>query len=63
MGVSFREIDIEEVRGAEEEMRRLNGDSGKVPTIVVEEGLVLVEPSDAELRAALDRYLLASITS
>jgi glutaredoxin len=60
MGVSFKEIDIEEVRGAEDEMRRLNGGSGRVPTIVIGDEAVLVEPTDAELRAALDRFLLAS---
>ena len=60
MGVSFKEIDIEEVAGAEEEMRRLNGGSGKVPTVLIGEDTVLVEPSDVELRAALDRYLLSA---
>ncbi len=53
LGVPFEEIDIEEVEGAEEEMRRVNGGSGKVPTVVVD-GEVLVEPSDADLRAALE---------
>lgn len=57
MGVSFREIDIEEVDGAEDEMRRRNGGSGKVPTIFIGDEIVLVEPTDADLRQALqDHY-------
>jgi mycoredoxin len=51
-GVPFKEINIEKVAGAEEEMKRLNGGSGKVPTISVN-GRILVEPSDLELACAL----------
>ena len=54
-GVRFAEIDIERVRGAEAAMRAANGGSGKVPTILLD-GVVLVEPSDAELAAALDTW-------
>lgn len=52
-GVAFREIDIEEVAGAEEAMRLRNGGSGKVPTICLREH-VLIEPSDKELSRVLE---------
>jgi mycoredoxin len=52
MGIRYHEIDIESVRGAEAEMRSRNGGSGKVPTILIDD-VVLIEPSDAELRDAL----------
>jgi mycoredoxin len=51
-GVAYEEIDIEEVKGAEDEMRARNGGSGKVPTIFVGDR-ILIEPSDAELKEAL----------
>ena len=50
--IPFQEIDIEKIRGTEAIMRSLNGDSGKVPTIVIETEngrFVLVEPNDHEL--------------
>lgn len=55
-GMSFEEIDIERTAGAEEAMRALNGNSGKVPTIVIEqetERTVLIEPTDRELSELL----------
>jgi mycoredoxin len=52
MGVKFQEIDIESVKGAEQEMRSRNGGSGKVPTILIDD-IVLIEPTDNELRDAL----------
>jgi hypothetical protein len=55
-GVRFAEIDIEQTPGAEETMRALNGNSGKVPTILIENGTrrtVLIEPSDRELNEIL----------
>jgi len=52
LGISFQEIDIEKVVGAEDEMRARNGGSGKIPTIVIGD-TVLVEPSDLEIRRAL----------
>ena len=57
MGVKFREVDIEEVEGAEAEMRLRNGGSGKVPTIVIGEDVYLVEPADSDLRQALSENL------
>ncbi len=53
---SFEEIDIERSETAETTMREINGGSGKVPTIVLvcdTRQIVLVEPSDAELKQAL----------
>lgn len=55
-GVPFVEIDIETVKGAEDAMRALNEDSGKIPTIVLESPQgrkVLVEPTDRELTTAI----------
>jgi len=52
--VPFEDIDIEEVSGAEQRMRSINGGSDKVPTIVVG-SCVLVEPSDTELIEAVQR--------
>lgn len=52
LGVNYVEIDIEKVDGADRAMRRLNGGSGKVPTVIVGT-TVLVEPSDTDLEAAL----------
>lgn len=55
-GVAYQEIDIEKTPGAEAEMRALNGNSGKVPTIVIGDAAgrtLLIEPSDRELMAAL----------
>jgi glutaredoxin len=57
LGVAFQEIDIEEVEGAEAKMRRRNGGSGKVPTIFIGEDVVLIEPSDSELRNKIGEYL------
>lgn len=56
MNVACVEIDIERVSGAEAAMRAVNGGSGKVPTIVIGDH-VLIEPSDDTLRSALHRYL------
>lgn len=53
MGIKYAEIDIETVAGAEDEMRARNGGSGKVPTLLIDD-IVLIEPTDAELRRALE---------
>lgn len=55
-GLTFEEIDIERTAGAEDAMRAINGNSGKVPTILIEVGserTVLIEPSDRELADVL----------
>ena len=54
--IPFEEVDIERSESAEATMREINGGSGKVPTILIvcdEQRVVLVEPSDAELKQAL----------
>ena len=55
-GLPFIEIDIEKTPSAEDAMRAINGDSGKVPTILIESHggrHVLIEPGDNELADAL----------
>ena len=52
LGAPFDLIDIEEEPGAEDRMRAANGGSGKVPTILVGDR-VLIEPTDEELRDAV----------
>jgi mycoredoxin len=52
-GVPFTEIDIEVQPETAEVVRRINNGMQKVPTIVIEGGATLVEPSDRELGQAL----------
>jgi mycoredoxin len=54
-GVSYRSIDIEKEPGTLETMMELNGGTQSVPTILFPDGSVLVEPSNRELAAHLDR--------
>jgi mycoredoxin len=57
-GYPFVEIDIERIHGSEEAMRSVNGDSGKVPTILIDGrggNEVLTEPTDRDLSDALRR--------
>jgi len=63
-GVAFVEIDIEKTPSAEDAMRALNGGSGKVPTILIENGAeraILIEPGDRELADALHTAQQAAI--
>ena len=53
LGVPFDEIDIRTNADAMATVRRLNGGHDIVPTIIVADATVLVEPSDAELARAL----------
>jgi mycoredoxin len=52
-GIPFTELDIEEKPEAAEVVRRLNDGAQRVPTIVIDGGPTLVEPSDRELGQAL----------
>jgi mycoredoxin len=52
-GVPFTEIDIDESPEMAEVVARINNGRRSVPTIVIEGGPVLVEPSDRELGRAL----------
>ena len=47
-------MDVVEGKGAREEMLRLDGGEGRVPTLLFPDGSVLVEPSVAGLAAKLD---------
>ena len=53
-GIDYAWVDVEERKGAKEEMLRLNGGDRRVPTLLFPDGSVLVEPSNAELGAKLD---------
>jgi hypothetical protein len=58
-GMPYTEIDIEKTPGAEDAMRALNGNSGKVPTILIESGdrrVILIEPSNRELSDTLRAF-------
>ena len=52
-GVAFEEINIDESPEAAREVMRLNAGLRSVPTIVIEGGPTLVEPSNRELAEAL----------
>ncbi|MCL4508441.1 MAG: glutaredoxin family protein [Chloroflexi bacterium] len=54
-GTPFTAIDIEEVSGAEKKMLEINGGYHRVPTIILPDGTVLMEPSNPELTAELKR--------
>jgi mycoredoxin len=56
-GASYRYIDVEHDAGAREAARRIGG-STKIPVIVMPDGSVLVEPTDPELVATLDRLAI-----
>jgi len=53
--VPYEYIDIDMTPGAADEVSRLNNGQRSIPTILFPDGAVLVEPSNQELRAALDR--------
>ena len=52
-GVPYEEVNIEHSPEAAAEVMRLNRGYRSVPTIVIEDGTVLTEPSDRELARAL----------
>jgi mycoredoxin len=52
-GVEYREIDIDDDAGAAETVLAINGGYQSVPTIVLPNGQVLVEPTRAALLTAL----------
>jgi mycoredoxin len=53
-GIDYVWIDVEEQKGASDEMLWLNGGDRRVPTLLFPDGSVLVEPNNAELSAKLD---------
>ncbi|CAN5625976.1 mycoredoxin [soil metagenome] len=52
-GVEYAWVDIEKTKGARDEMLRLNGGDRRVPTMLFQDGSVLVEPDNRELEAKL----------
>jgi mycoredoxin len=52
-GIPFTELDIEQDPKSADVVVKLNNGMRRVPTIVIEDGPVLVEPSDRELGHAL----------
>jgi mycoredoxin len=57
LGVPYMEINIEESSQAAETVRRLNGGTHSVPTILFPDGARLTEPSNQALETQLQRYL------
>jgi len=55
--VPYTFIDVDLDTDALERCQALNGGVRKVPTILLPSGEVLVEPSDADLGAAIDRLV------
>ena len=55
-GLNYTWVDIDREPSATEIMLRLNGGYRTVPTVVFPDGRVLVEPSRAELEAALEEW-------
>lgn len=53
-GIEYVWVDVEEQKGAREEMLRLNGGDRRVPILLFPDSSVLVEPSNADLGARLD---------
>ena len=54
--LNYTWVDIDREPSATEVMLRLNGGYRTVPTVVFPDGRVLVEPSRAELEAALEEW-------
>ncbi|WP_245975924.1 glutaredoxin domain-containing protein [Amycolatopsis palatopharyngis] len=54
-GVNYSYVDVEADEAAAAAVRRLQGGQRRIPTVVWPDGTHLVEPSDAELSAALRR--------
>ncbi len=53
LGVSYRYIDVDDPARAEEAQRI--GRSKRIPVVILPDETVLVEPTDPELEAALNR--------
>lgn len=52
-GVEYDYINIDEVEGAAEEVKKINNGMQSIPTIVFPNGTILVEPSNTELQKNL----------
>ncbi len=58
-GARYEVVNIEDTVEGLSAMLKLNGGSQSVPTIVMPDGTVLVEPSNSELSARLDELAVA----
>lgn len=52
--VNYNYIDIDKVAGAADKVAEINNGSKSIPTIVFENGSILVEPSNMELQNKLN---------
>ena len=53
-GIDYAWVDVEERKGARDEMLRLNGGDRRVPTLLFPDGSVLVGSTNTELNAKLN---------
>ncbi len=53
-GVSYNYIDIDKVAGASNKVAEINNGLKSIPTIVFDDGSILVEPSNLELQKKLN---------
>ena len=58
MGVDYDYIDVERIESAADEARAISGRTN-IPVVVFPDGTHFTEPSDAELRAKVERPLAA----
>lgn len=56
-GLGYTWIDVEKTKGARDEMLRLSGGDRRVPTLLLPDGSVLVEPTTGELETRLQSLL------
>lgn len=54
-GVAYREIDIEQDSSAADFVVRVNDGNQSVPTVVFDDGTVMIEPSGRQVLEHLDR--------
>ena len=54
LGISFEEINIEEVAGTAEIVERVNGGNQTVPTLVFSDGSAMTNPSAKQVQEKLD---------
>lgn len=52
--ISYDYINIDEIKGAAEEVVKINNGYQSIPTIIFPNGTILVEPSNEELKSALE---------
>ena len=57
-GISYEEVDIEQVPGAAAMVEQVNGGNQTVPTLVFADGTAMTNPSLREVRAQLDAAAL-----